>query len=545
MALYDPIRDGFNEFNRLLIDSQTWDENHKQRAADRMHRDNVLESNLVQREFENKMAKERQILAEHGDVRAERQLTEMIDNNAFNRGIALNNMAINKEQNDRQAERWEADKKTNALNMQILGSQAKDITRKYVPVDTDLNQFIPQELKTNQEFMDRANSSLRDVMGPDAYMEGDLLVKRYNGETGQGTVIQSEPAELKKFFPVIDGLVAEFQDPNRNAKINIENLVEQQNALRKIASSSNKSNYSLEQQGMANRNVHLIDKELRKQYSTFKPENAAGQYKNRAERIAISAKWNMSNGYEKEGLTQQQLAVDLWEKSLAAGKAAKREPIQVYKRRLADDGTRIPAGTVTFDTVKEEYLRWEKDADGNEVQVALKRLPDDETFQEPTEFVGMTKGTGGGAGGQDSLTQQNVQFWKGNDELLKAYSPSNNILPVTPDVAAGTTYAKKLYSDKANTPILDEKGNDTGLTETPRNAAEAADLVAWTLREHKKQHTEWYQYWQTVKGNKVDREAWEEAALAEFGYLPTNEYTSQIRMGTTSSKAAKNQIRTR
>ena len=47
--------------------------------------------------------------------------------------------------------------------------------------------------------------------------------------------------------------------------------------------------------------------------------------------------------------------------------------------------------------MKEEYLRWEKDADGNEVQVALKRLPDDETFQEPTEFVGRTKATGGGS----------------------------------------------------------------------------------------------------------------------------------------------------
>jgi hypothetical protein len=88
MALYDPIRDGFREFNNLLLDSKQWDERHAAAEADKDFKWSVLESNLVQQEFQNEMAQDRLLLLQHGDVRAAAKQLADIKSTADNLEIA-------------------------------------------------------------------------------------------------------------------------------------------------------------------------------------------------------------------------------------------------------------------------------------------------------------------------------------------------------------------------------------------------------------------------------------------------------------------------
>jgi len=532
MALYDPIRDGFNEFNRMLIDAQQWDAQHQQRQADVTHRNNVLESNLVQRAFENKMAEERQLLAARGDARAERQFTELMENNDFNQGIAIRTIEQTEATGRRQAEIWADNKKTNALNYIKLGAQVKDLTRKYTPTDVDLNGIIPNHLRKDPVYMERANAKLREVLGPDAYMEDDLFVKQYDGTTGQGTVIQLEPIEQRKYLPVIQALNAEFNDPNGNAKRNIETLTEQQAKLKSVIANTHGSGYSLAERAMAKRNVKKLESEINNQYSTFKPENAMHQYRNRAESIAAGAQWNMANGFEAEGLEQQKLAVDLWEKSIAAAKTAKKELLPVWKRELNKEGAAVAVDTVRFNSVTEKYSRWTKDEEGNDVLVEISSLPADETLEEPTERIWKPSEGGGGA---DSKQADAAYKW-GQESLRKAYSPSSDVMDTFPDQKAGIDYAERLMAKMADIKVTTEDGTERTLDpRTNKEATRLRDLVQNKFREN---HNDAYQDYLVVRksGNKDRLEEWRQDVLREFGYLPTKPFVDQIWMGTTKVK---------
>lgn len=74
MAIYEPIRDGFSEFNRMLQDAQTWDERHEA-VQQQKNMDNLkLQNGIEQQMFNNKMALASHDLATNRDDRAAEQL---------------------------------------------------------------------------------------------------------------------------------------------------------------------------------------------------------------------------------------------------------------------------------------------------------------------------------------------------------------------------------------------------------------------------------------------------------------------------------------
>ena len=552
MALYDPIRDGFNEFNRMLIDAQQWDAQHQQRQADVTHRNNVLESNLVQRAFENKMAEERQLLAARGDDRAERQFKELMENNDFNQGIAIRTIEQTEATGRRQAEIWADNKKTNALNYIKLGAQVKDLTRKYTPTDVDLNGIIPNHLRKDPVYMERANAKLREVLGPDAYMEDDLFVKQYDGTTGQGTVIQLEPIEQRKYLPVIQALNAEFNDPNGNAKRNIETLTEQQAKLKSVIANTHGSGYSLAERAMAKRNVKKLESEINNQYSTFKPENAMHQYRNRAESIAAGAQWNMANGFEAEGLEQQKLAVDLWEKSIAAEKTAKKEPLTVWKRELDKNGAAVAVDTVRFNSVNEKLDRWTKDEEGNDVLVSLPSLPANETLEKPTERIWKPSTTG------DSVdTKMAAHIMKGSENVRKTITPQLSLVKAGAGENAAAEQGQTFYNEIVNAeepvmkngkPVLNEDGTPKMRSLAPRNGPEVLQAQKEAERMLEKAHNIFADMYMKAEaiystpnrfgGGRTlteDMQTWIDTVYmpkieeAGFAYQPVEKYRYQVR----------------
>jgi len=78
MAMYSPIRDAFADLNKLIQDSQQWDERRAAANADREFQNRVLTSQLEQRQFNNEMAVNEQDLREAGEER-------LADDSAFRR----------------------------------------------------------------------------------------------------------------------------------------------------------------------------------------------------------------------------------------------------------------------------------------------------------------------------------------------------------------------------------------------------------------------------------------------------------------------------
>lgn len=404
MALYDPVRDGFREFNRMLVDSQQWDEQHAARAADRAYKDTVLQSNLVQREFENQMAGKRHQLAVNGDNRAAAQLELAVADQSFRHGIANEQLNISKTNQQMTAKELAMKKEKHVFDMQVVSAQAEKLTRPYTPTDVDLNGLVPDHLRDDDGFMSELNS-LTGTMG-EAYVEKDLKVRQL-GEDGQGVVMQLKPVDAQKFVPAIQGLIAKYNDPNLNAKSNIEKLVEQQNAMKKMASGSD--NYNLTERAAAKRQVKKIEQEIRGQYETFKPSIARDQYMQRSQQMAASAQWYIGNGMEDQAAVMQKQALELWDKAIASDAAGKGTMIQAYKEGLAKDGTAVGAGKMTYNTVTEEYTYPATLVDPKadpEAMVTTTMKPPGITFVKPTEFVGMTKATGGGddAGTKGAMT---------------------------------------------------------------------------------------------------------------------------------------------
>ena len=81
MAAYEPIRDSFREFNRMLTDSQSWNARHASSTADRELKQTMLLNQLEQQKFSNEMTTRAMVISEEGNDRAADKLREDIAHN--------------------------------------------------------------------------------------------------------------------------------------------------------------------------------------------------------------------------------------------------------------------------------------------------------------------------------------------------------------------------------------------------------------------------------------------------------------------------------
>ena len=528
MALYDPIRDGFREFNRMLEDSQQWDAAHAQRAADTKYKNTVLQSSLVQREFENQMSEKRQLLLDRGDVRAEKQLdlTTKTTNQALMVGLRqleIANLQENRAADNgvRAAETHTAVMKNYAQTLRSATAAANKATQPYTAIDVDLNAVVG-ERKNNPEYMDRLNTNLRNIVGEDAYIEDDLFVKRYDGTTGESTVLRAEPAETKKYLPVILALNAEFDSPAKNAMRNIEKLTDQQDQLKAIANSRHGSSYALTERAMAKRAVNKLDVILKDQYSTFRPDTAAEQYTNRANMIATGAEWDTANGFPEEGLAKFKIAEQLRMQAIAAKNIVKGERTPIWKRELSKEGKAIPVDEVVWNTISETYTRTVKDKDGNETRIEMGTLPADETAEKPTEDYLSKKDAASGSGEMKMAPH----VMKGFENVRKTITPQLSLIKADSGENAAAEQAQSYYVE-----LVAER--------SPKNAVEVLQAQKAAEKELITKHNELANLYMSKEkqygagSNKfqawIDQKYMPLIEKNGFPYAPIEKYRLQVR----------------
>lgn len=388
MALYDPIRDGFREFNNLLLDAKQWDERNAAAEADRAYRHSVLESNLVQREFENQMTQKRFILAQSGDVRAERQLNATIADQKARLEIANKQLGISQANQKINAEELTLKKAKHVQDMRIVTAQANNLSRPYEPVDVDLNGLVPERNSTDPAYM----GELNEITGQfGAFVDTDLLPKTLNAD-GSSTVVQLSPVDQQKFVPIVMGLNAKYTDPNGALKSRVTILDDQRVEQTKLANASGE-NYNQKERAFARREVNRLEGEINNEMAGFKNENVSETELRRATEMSALAAWQRNANMLDQADATDRMAQASYERAIAAKKASKGETIQTWKRELDKDGNSVPTGKFVWDSVDYNYSR--KDKDGN-VVVTTDLADLGLTADEPRALTAAERGVGGG-----------------------------------------------------------------------------------------------------------------------------------------------------
>jgi len=164
MAMYSPIRDAFADMNKLMLDSQQWDERRAAANQQAELKHTMLQSQIEQRQFNNDMSQKEYLLRERGaDDRAEQS--------EFNR------MHANRQ--------WEAAEEVAGDNAEFHDARMKKASIERQQMQNDLdeeNNFLDERDKwlqdsTNAVFKDPVESAMRaddSIRGEIKSLEGRL-----------------------------------------------------------------------------------------------------------------------------------------------------------------------------------------------------------------------------------------------------------------------------------------------------------------------------------------------------------------------------------
>ena len=534
MALYDPIRDGFREFNRMLIDSQQWDEQHEIRAADREYKQTILRGNLVQREFENQMAEKRMFFQEKGDIRADTELGLKVEKQKEDLAVQKKELefAINTDRRagvaaNERAGRYKAFKETHAAELRSVVAAADTAEIPWVEEPRNVMELFPEHARTNPNLMSKVNE-LAQSQGAELGSDGFLKVRT---EDGLVDLPLSKNA-MKKYAPGFMGLLSEFDDPIQNTKTNIESIQAQQGQLKEYANSLAEG-YQGGERAAARRQINKLDGEIREKSKIFQPQNAMQVYGKRAKDAYNSSVWLREMGMGDAADSHEELAKEMLENASAMSKQNKGQINDIFKKDLVE-GKSVSAG---YKAVFNPNSKMWEYVDKEGTLIESPRLPDGDTNREPTEDF-ISKKDAATVGG--SSKQADAAYKWGQESLRKAMSPASDVMDTFADQKAGIDYAERLMAKMADIQVNDKDGNVIG-TLAPKNNKDATRLRDLVQKKYRQNHNDAYQdYLVAQKSRNPERLAeWRQSALDEFGYLPIKPFVDQIWMGTSKLRGEK------
>jgi hypothetical protein len=503
----------------MIIDAQAWDAKHAADAEDREYKQTVLRSNLTQQAFENEMAKNRFDLSVRGENRLAESLALEGQAQAFSQRMRTEEAGRDKLRLKIAEEKNERDREIHNQNM----IQAKRMTE---PTDVNLGLVIEPHMTKNGAFMTELNEYFMDNYG--ASVDVDLLPKvpildNKGQMTGQSQVMQMSRLEQQDQALFVTGLLAKYDDPNQNAKTNIENLEVTKRDLKGII---NKDSTSLTDKAFARRELKKTQKLQDAQYATFTPENTRDYMIDRADRMVQSANYLRTLGMTDQADDLSANAKVFYEKAMAADNKKNHKLTPLYYEKLGKDGQPKFYANADFNTLDMKYRFVIPGAEEGDI-TETSQLPEGVTPLEPTAPKE------GGAREKATARAEKAFKW-GHDQLRKDLSPSSDILDTFQDQKAGINYAEGLYERLASLPQKDEDGNPIeGTNSSPRNNREAAELKRVAMDLFRENHNNSYLDYLAARksGNPADMEEWTASALATFGYLPVKPFVKQIWRG--------------
>jgi hypothetical protein len=334
----------------MLIDAQQWDERNAAAQADREYKHTVLESNLVQREFENRMTEQRHVLQRNADVRADANLALAQKTQADNLAIRNEELELAKDNFGLSEDRVRMAKEKHVDEMRVLSAEADKATRPYQVVPLDFNQVTPEHLKESAAFMEDA----QDLLGKYGGSVDERLQPFFINEEGQEQSIMMKRIDQQELLPALQGLIAKHTNPNALLKSKIEGVVAERDRFKAIANTSGDRN--IREKAHAKRMVKKLDAQLKQDFAGFKPENVRDAYGRLASEAVQGANWMYGQGFDEQGTAMERQASEFLSKSLAADDAKKGQATTLYKTELTKDGKVQTAGYMAnWDTVNEMW----------------------------------------------------------------------------------------------------------------------------------------------------------------------------------------------
>ena len=508
MAQFDALREGFREFNRLLIDAQQWDEVHEGRVEDRKYRNAVLQSNLNQQAFEREMAMKTHTLAKMGQSRLAWEGQERVAHQKRTYDLNMKNHGLS-ERKVKEIEK--SGKKSRRLDQLKIDAEMKKVT----PITFRIP--VPEHFATDEGAMQSINE-LAQEMHPDGYVDQDFIL-RTSTPDGKGVELPMSPNDQAEFATAFRGIIALHNDPNRNAHKNIEGLNIGIQDLKQIIKTTKKP----ADRGQAKRMVHKMEAQIRKEQQTFVPINSRNSLLQRGQGLSKYAMWLDQVGRKEMAVRMSVEANELFKKAAAADATAKGQMIQFYEEELDKNDMAVGAGKGTYNTTTNTYRY--ADEEGNIIESTLP--PKGRTTVKPVKPKAESK-----AAETSELNRLDKVFEWGQDKLSENLNPPRDLMAQFPDQSAGIAYVQQIYRKLADMPLLDEEGNKVGVQE-PRIKREASELTDKAMQQFRLNHNNAYQDYLVAKKDRsgVRIEEWKESVLTEFGYMPTKPFVKQIWKG--------------
>lgn len=423
MPAFEPLRAGFRELNRLLIDSQQWDARHEARQAEQELQRTQYLHGLEQQAFQNHMKMAAHELALRGEDRLAEATAQNILESQHRMDMANKRYGLDVNQDARAASKLEMEREAHRQDMIQQKAKTDEILYQTEPVALSFSGMLPQRFMENNEFMTALNESI-------AAPEGFVV-----NPDGSAALVDGEPVMIKRniiareYAPRVRALMSAYDDTPQVMENQLETMTKQYDDLKKVA--AQKSPYRRHEAAAAKKQMASLEPQMMEAAQQLSPAGMLDYHRNKADELSQYALWLESMGDSElanrvaSGITHHQTAIRSIEDDLrAAGETteAKRPAMfQAWQKDIGEDGRSVPAGKWSYDWTNLE-APWVEMSSGQR----YKQLPTNITFDEPYETISKEGVGEGPAVLPGTLTEKEMlkfpQFGK-EDQLGKLFYP--------------------------------------------------------------------------------------------------------------------------
>ena len=539
MAQFDALRDAFNGFNNMLLDSQQWDEKHKAREADREYKHTILRGDMMQREFQNNMAKNDYKLRERGEDR-------LADSLQFTQKMQLEDQKMRIAADGRDQKKAAAtlrQMEQELVTGSVAAAEAEKMTDPSAPFD--VNGLLSPEQLQNPSIMENLNKHTGQQYG---FLVGEDGIGRNADE--KGTPFTMAKIDQKDLEPYILGLVETYDDKFGNALDQKLQLTETIKTAKATAKSSD-SIYTGQQRGMANAQKNRAEAELRKVNQFFSPRGQMQFQQQEIANLTGIAGWNRERNNESAARAAEAKALRHMD-ALEALRKGITNPVtggkdtDIWATELKDDGSAQWLGKANY---KDNVFTW---AEGEQLAQGIA-LPEGVQAVKPTERIYKPNESAGS--GDDIKMASHIM--KGFENVRKTITPQLSLVKAGAGENAAAEQGQTFYNEIVNAeepvmrngkPVLNEDGTPKMRSLAPKNGPEVIQAQKEAERMLIKAHNMFadmymkaeaiYSKPNTFGGGRTvteDMQTWIDTVYlpkleeAGFAYQPVEKYRYQVR----------------
>lgn len=499
MALYQPLRDAFNDLNTMIVDSQQWDERHAAREADNEYRHAVQMANTKQQNFQNDMAVKAYDLRERGEDRAAAAAEQRILENKRNFDLSSKIHQFNKD-------KFKETQEVNDMNMKKTQLEIDEIRKPTIPVPLDFNGIISPRLAKNAAFM----GELNEWTGSQNVIVGEDLIGMSADADGEYSERRMSPNEQAKYAPMLQGLVAKYDNPNDNAKEDMVALSEYHTELSKVKSVNGGYNHA--EVAQAKHQMKVVEAEIESQKQNFKPETVRESYGRRAKEMYGAAMWLRQKGLMDDADGFETGALKFLDQAMAADKTSKGQRVPSWELDLKDNAS-VSGPDWAWSPVSEMFTRQVKQEDGSYVTESVGDLKEaGYTQDEPSPLSNAERGIGTG-GAKGLMTEQQMTNVKSYYEA-EGIVAGINADAARPKMAGLRTYIKMMHKKMGGTADTRQEAKVMTIMKTEEfENAYWDEVEAWEVLSNKDKTKVW-----AASGHRVVKGKTKKQQMKDYYY---------------------------